>query len=94
MLMPGDRVRVLLPGTADVWTGTVVDHNDPDTWPTMPGCWDPYARVANPTRAPRLAARYHPRRPVYPAGEWVLVRYDGWPDDLWHRAPGVERIRP
>ena len=71
MLLPGDRVRVLLPGTADVWTGTVVDHNDRDTWPT-------------------LAGEYHPRPPG--GTEWALVRYDGWPDDVWHGSRTVERI--
>jgi hypothetical protein len=71
MLTPGDRVRVLLPGTADVWTGTVVDHHDTDTWPTWRG-------------------EYHPSPPGGHGD--VLVRYDVWPDDLWHRPTEVERI--
>lgn len=91
MLKPGDRVRVLLPGTADVWTGTVVDHHDRDTWPTLPGYRDPYGIPAQRTKAPSLAAEYHPRRPGSPAG-WVLVRYDVWPDDVWHEPSTVERI--
>jgi hypothetical protein len=71
MLAPGDRVRVLLPGTADVWTGTVMDSTNLDTWPT-------------------LAGEYHPRPPG--GIGWTLVRYDGWPDDLWHCLTTVERI--
>jgi hypothetical protein len=39
---------------------------------------------------PTLAGEYHPRPPG--GIGWTLVRYDGWPDDLWHCLTTVERI--